>query len=450
MTTNPNPETSRRRTTNRRFFGCADMARRSRSEHPFRTAAKRPGSILVLVLSSAMIVAVIGLAAVMAVRVERRGAAWAGDFAEARLYAWSAVEVGQWMMHNDQTWRTTRAQGNWKLDQPIGRGKYTLNAVDPVDADFSDNVDDPVVFTAAAAVGKALYKLSVRMEPYGPRGMDCLASAIHVANSLETIAAITADAPLSSNGTIHVKSTGSVNANLEAVGTITVDGSASGTQTTGIAAKEMPASSVFDYYITNAVEIPYASISGGTIDRKVLAPGLNTQGGTLHPQGMYLIRCNGNRIRISDSRIHGTLILLDTSSDSEIAGAIHWEPTDPALPALLVRGPMIFSWTGDLSESSTGTNFNPVGAPYQGATDNDSTDSYPGHINGLVYVSGNLTTSAAQSVLGTLVVAGSSASLGGNLTVTHDPNLIENPPPGFLRTYRPMLPVPGTWQRIVN
>lgn len=398
-----------------------------------------------------MIVAVIGLAAVMAVRVERRGAAWAGDFAEARLYAWSAVEVGQWMMHNDQTWRTTRPPGSWKLDQPMGRGKYTLNAVDPVDNDFANNVDDPVVFSSAAAVGKALYKLSVRMEPYGPKGLDCLASAIHVATGLETTKAITADAPLSSNDTIHIKATGSVNANLEAVGTIKVDGSASGTQTTGIAAKEMPTSTVFDWYIANGTEIPFGSLSGGTIDRQTLSPGLNNIGGGLNPLGIYFIRCNNNKIVIKDSRINAALILLDPKSDSEVAGAINWEAPDPALPALLARGTMNFKWTGDLSEAANGnTNFNAIGAPYQGQTDSDMVDTYPGQIKGLIYVSGSLTTNATETIQGVVIVAGNLFDVGGDLTVTHDLNLIENPPPGFLRTYRPMLPAPGTWKRIVD
>ncbi len=76
-------------------------------------------------------------------------------------------------------------------------------------------------------------------------------------------------------------------------------------------------------------------------------------------------------------------------------------------------------------------NLNPVGAPYHGVTDSDQSDSYPPGIMGLVHVIGNLTLVNTGLSKGVLVVDGT-VKIGGALTkLTHDPELMFNPPLGY-------------------
>ncbi len=415
---------------------------------------QRRGGMYILALGTSMVVTVVGVSALLAVRIENRFSGGAVDFEEARFYARSAIEIGSWIMGNDTTWRTSKTKGFWKLDQPLGRGTFSLHADDPVDGDLADSAGDPVLLTGIGKVGPTTYQLSVQMTPYGPPGMDCLASAIHGASVVDLAKNTTASAPISSNSTMSIGLSAVVNANVEAVSTISNSGTILGTVTTPIAAKEMPAATVFDYYISQAVEIPFSALSLGEIDRELISPTSNPYGPTSHPQGLYLIRCGGAKITIQESRILGTLVVLDPGSGSAIAGAVNWERFDPALPAMMVRGPMEFEWSGTLQESGSGRNmnFNPSGSPYQGGSDSDESDTYPARIRGLVYVSGDFKVSsiAPETIDGVVICGGASLLVNQNVTVIHDAGLLNAPPPGFERRYRPMKPTRGTWKQSVD
>src|SRR5207237_574104 len=75
-------------------------------------------------------------------------------------------------------------------------------------------------------------------------------------------------------------------ANVEAAGTI---GTANylGTQTSGVAARKMPASNLFDYYTANGTTISLTSLpnwsSTPALNRGVLTPTVNTIGGGTNP-----------------------------------------------------------------------------------------------------------------------------------------------------------------------
>ena len=326
--------------------------------------------------------------------------------------------------------------------------------MDTVDGNFSNNQDDVLLATATGAIGQVQYKIAVNVAPYGPKGMSCLASALHTATQLTNSSTITADAPISSNGNLTNAVSGVVNGSVEATGLVTNLGTITGTTTSGAAAKEMPASTVFDTYVAQATSIPIANLplSGGMreMKRSVLAPLLNSYGGGLNANGIYLINCAGSAIKVQDLRLVGTLILLDPGAGSIISGAVLFENQAPAFPVLLVRGNIEFNWTGTLLESGTpNINFNPVQAPYQGSSDSDSTDSYTSKMRGLVYVSGALNVTASESIEG-VVVAGGAVTTSAALSINHDSTIIDAPPAGFAKQVRPMLPVSGTWKQIVN
>ena len=420
--------------------------------YPYR----RRGSSYLFFVGTAMMVAVIAISSLMVVRIQRRSDDGTNDTATARFYAQSAIEMGFVYINENENWRATYANGVWEADERIGSGTYTLEGVDPNDGDLSNNATDPLVLTGTGRKGDARYRLSVTLEPFGPIGMDFLASAVHTSSWLDVTATVTADAPISSNGTINIGGAGGViNADVETVSGVTGGGTLNGISTTGIDPKEIPTIDVFDYYITSAVPIPLASlpIQSGyyELSGALVSPNSHPTGGPIHIDGLYSINCAGADLRIKDTRVHGSLVILEPGPNSVITGAINWEPFNTGLPSLLVRGSIRFAWSGALSEGNPiNTNFNPAGSPYGGATDDLMDDTYPGIMKGLIAVSDSLRTVSAEAVEGVILAAGSELRFDQPMIVTHDPSLIIAPPPGFERTDRPMAIAQGSWKRTVN
>lgn len=403
-----------------------------------------------------MLVTVVGLSALMATRIERRSAQDIGDLAKARFHARSGIEMGLFRIGADPNWRTNRSSGIWEMGKPVGTGSYTLSGVDPNDGDLSNNAADPLVLTGIGMQGDARFTISVRLDPFGPPGMDFLDSAVHTSTWLNVTAAVTADAPISSNGSLNIGGAGGVvNADVETVSGVTGAGTLNGTSTVGITPKEIPGIDVFDFYIASAAPIPLASlpIKGGYYELvgAVVSPNSHPTGGATHIEGLYLIDCAGADLRIKDTRVHGSIVILEPGPNSEISGSINWEPFNTRLPSLLVRGSILFSWSGPLIEGNpVNVNFNPPGSPYAGSSDGLMDDIYPGIMKGLIAVSGSLRTASAETVEGVILVAGSELRFDQSMTVTHDPTLINDPPPGFESTIRPMAIAPGTWEQVVN
>jgi len=106
------------------------------------------------------------------------------------------------------------------------------------------------------------------------------------------------------------------------------------------------------------------------------------------------------------------------------------------------------SATGSLSESTCNTNFNPVGAPYSGATDSDKSDQYPDEIRGLVHVKGTLRFQQTARIVGVVICEGTVTCEDTN-TIVHDASLYANPPWGY--TYVEGMKVsPGSWKQVVQ
>ncbi len=116
----------------------------------------------VVVLGTSMSVMIIGLAALTAIRIERRAVGGTSDFAKARLYARSAVEMAFFSMSDDPDWRTNRPHGAWFTDLPIGEGTYTVEVVDPGDQDFTNDPLDLIVITGTGICGNPLDELEAR------------------------------------------------------------------------------------------------------------------------------------------------------------------------------------------------------------------------------------------------------------------------------------------------
>ncbi len=153
---------------------------------------RRRGSAYVMVLGGALIVSMLGMSALYAMRIARRGAEGALAAAQARLHARSAIELGLLTITQNDDWRTDYTCGAWATNAPIGAGKYTL-IVTESDADlnetdvcaapqtngdaFSGQPCRSVVLTACGYQGRARQVLQVTLQP-GAANVDPLADAI--------------------------------------------------------------------------------------------------------------------------------------------------------------------------------------------------------------------------------------------------------------------------------
>ncbi len=417
---------------------------------------RRRGSIYIMVLGTSTAMTVIGLSALLAVRIERRGAEGTADLSKARFHARSAIEMGLFQIGSDLDWRTNQTNGNWYVDKPISTGTFTLEGVDPNDGDLGNNDTDPLVFTGIGTRGDALYSLQVTLTAE-VRPLSCLEVALHANNDLLIMVSsfITSDQTISANNIVDVATSAIANADVEAVNGITGPGTINGTSTTGITPRAMPDSTVFDFYLdpanATAIDINAIPSPGGTptISDVVISPISNPYGASLSPNGVYVINCAGQDIYIQNCRIVGTLVLLNPGSISDVLFAVNWEPAVINYPALLVSGDMRISLNNaPLSETTLAVNFNPPGTPYEGVQDTNTTQSYPSVLKGLIYVSGDLTTTV-NPVFDGAVVVGGAVNVSNALDLTYQPTFLNNPPPGFTAAPR-MVVTPDSWRQVVN
>ena len=416
---------------------------------------RRRGSVYLIVLGAAMVVALLSLSSLITLRVQRRSVQGTIESAEARLYAQSAVELGLQIIAEDPAWRSTYSSGSWITDQQIGDGTFSLEGVDPADADLGDSQTDSLVLTGIGNKGRARQKVEVTLVP-DLRGLSCLGSASHAGVNMTFSSSTTVDG----TGTISVNdsmtATGNpvLNLPMEAVNSFAGSFGPGGT-TSGVDPREMPDSAtVLDYYLANGTAIDVNTLPSDAGFRKielvVLSPAANPYGsGQTNAEGIYVVDCLSQNLSIQDCRIVGTLVLLNPGPGTLVDGSVNWQPAVSNYPALLVQGSATIRHSAgfQLGEGApNNVNFNPTGTPYQGTEDSDQSDSYPSVIKGIVYVSGSVTLEQDPAFDGA-VIAGGSVNVNAYLTLDFG-SYEDNPPPGFETS--DMKIVPGSWRRSVD
>ncbi len=196
------------------------------------------------------------------------------------------------------------------------------------------------------------------------------------------------------------------------------------------------------------------------IHRKVLSPASNPFGsGVANAKGIYIIDCGSGKISIRNSRIVGTLILLNQNEDgAEIAGSMNWAPAvisaDPMvtnLPVLLSNKRLnLYCTNTALDEGLVNANLNPTGTKYNDSQDNDKSDSYPSMINGVVYTTDNILIANSPSITGVLIGDNDITATNATLTLKHNPLYFNyNAPPGFQAAVTYYV-LPGSYKQVVN
>lgn len=410
--------------------------------HPYA----RRGSGYLLVLGAAMLVSVIGLTALMASRIEHKSQQATLDSARARVYARSAVEMAMAFTYRDAEWRSNYSTFKAMMPMTLDRGACSIAMTQLNGAPLSADEDDDVLLTGTGVVGtfakpQAVYKWSVAAQQ---PPLDLLRTAAHANGAMFVSGTVNVeDGPLSTNQTLT--NSGTLNGDVEAR-VISNSGTINGTRTTNAPAKQMPSSSLLDYYRSRASTISNLLV-GSVMDWNVLCPQYNPYGFS-NSNGLYYVKPSSN-FTIRNYRIVGTLIVeLASGKTLTLEQGLLWEPARPDYPALIVVGNCQM-WTASTLNESNYVNFNPSWAPYQGSYDTDRTDLYPSSIKGIVHVMGaNSTTSiyASTRIMGTIVAEGDIYLYNG-ASLNADLNLLERPP----QQYRvPWLAIePGTWTRVI-
>ena len=129
------------------------------------TDHRQRGSTYLVVLSTAMILTVVGLSAILLARIQLRTVEKANAVADTRFYAQTAIEVGMLLIDTNPNWRSSYPDGQWFNWVPMGQGYYKLFVTDPTDGNIANSIADPVVLTGVAIKGAAAQNVQVQLEP---------------------------------------------------------------------------------------------------------------------------------------------------------------------------------------------------------------------------------------------------------------------------------------------
>lgn len=126
---------------------------------------RRRGVAYVFFLTTAMLVTVIGLSALIVVRIELRTSEGVSDAAEASLCARSAIDLAVLNITNDTNWTKTVTHDTWEPKQAIGAGVLTWKVVDERDGTFTVDPGATVRVYGQAVVGDAVRVYSALVQP---------------------------------------------------------------------------------------------------------------------------------------------------------------------------------------------------------------------------------------------------------------------------------------------
>lgn len=422
----------------------------------------RRGSFYIFVLGTAMLLTVIGLSVLVLARLSVRTLQQADDSTKAEVLAEDAVEYALTLLNSNPNWRTAYSNGVETAPVPLGNGTIAFKLVDETDGNLAGKPGDPVRIYGTGRSGDATRIYSVRAS--GIEALTCLNAALAVGGNLNggTSHIAAGTSTIASNSDVH-GGQANVTGTVEASGTVYPESwKLTGTMAGGVPLRGMPGNGVFDYYLNTGTSIDINSIPtvGGarTIEKRVISPASNPFSGGTNAKGIYVINCQNQPLVITNSRIVGTLVLINPGAGSRVGTGVagdqqvNWVPAVSNYPCLLVQGDIILSFNKNapaaLKESDLATNFNPSGTPYpypSGATNTTTSDTYPSEIAGLVYVSGNATGDKYFPRIDLLVVGGAYTANNDTLTLSYDPTYLGMPPPGFTGV-GPLAPDAASWR----
>ena len=242
-----------------------------------------------------MLVAVIGMGALMSARVQTRLCRNETDFATARLCARAGLEVAMFRVQQDPTWRTDLGNGVWFSNVPLNQGSFSVSAADPITGNISAASNDPVVLTCTGTRGSAVYAMQVTVQ-VSSTGLACTAvSVCSGGNTVLSKCTFSSNQIASVNGVLQISSDSSFNANAQAVGQISSNGAYLKSQQTITQPLVLPDPvHVFDYYNSNGTAIPLASLAQSNATQLVSNPSFES-----NTTGWYVYSPSSSSVKLS-------------------------------------------------------------------------------------------------------------------------------------------------------
>ncbi len=373
---------------------------------------RRRGSAYIIVLSTVMLVTLTTAGGMALLGGYGRLAASAQQRLRVQVLAESALVLGVTALEQALA-GTPLADGQTLIAPRTYRGA-TLQAglESPFNAQAFWTLNQPVTVRASASAGSAHQILSAMIEPR-VSALPIYATAMYAGGTLafQNVRFVTRGT-VGSNGGVTLSGS-AVGADIETAGVLTGSG-VTGTVRTRQQPYAMPDTSALLGWLQGVGSTTNASVAGTNFNRVLISPE-HALGPTKNALGVYILDCMNQTVTIRDSRIYGTLVLLNPGAGSVIDRSTYIAPADPALPALVVQGSISIQLSATkLSESSHGRNFNPPGAPYNGTTNITQLDTYPSAIEGLVYATGNLLIGGTSTFLGPVYAAGNISVTGSS------------------------------------
>lgn len=407
---------------------------------------RRRATLYIAVLGTSLLLTVIGLSALLTTGALHRGAMGDLKLAAARLNALSAIELGLNVTQRSANWRSAQINGAWFTDRPLGGGRISLYVQDPVDGDLANSATEVVRFTGVGVVGESRFIFESDYEPI-IEPLEALLSAVHSGGDLSVKSGSTltvSGGPASTNSNAIVS--GTINGNVHA-DSVDNPGNVNGTIRAPADEKPMPDDNVVSTFA--AIATPLSART--KLEATVLSRGINPDG-IPDTDGAYFLDTQGRDLPIQGIRLMGTLVISAPGKTVTINQNVLLSADRSDLPVLVIDGDLELNYGSDggstLDEATWGTNFNPSGAPCNNVTDADLTDSYPSRIEGLIYVTGNVTMTSTARVNGVIICEGAFSCSGTN-TIAHDDQPSQTPPEGFMQSGALRLKL-GTARRVLS
>jgi hypothetical protein len=219
----------------------------------------RLGGVYIAVLGTSLIVALLGLAALVAQRIQNRIVLAAGQMRQAQLNAHSAAELALLTMRDDTNWRTSQPNGPWFTNRDTGAGTCSAQVTDPIDATLTNDAEESVLVEGIGRQGAAEQRVRLTVDAH-KQPLASLKSAVAVGDTIDLQGdTLRTDGMITTN---QISAAGSfVFGDVEAA---TISGSTYVDTATQIDSAKLPMmpnwSSVFNYYRANGTQIAITSV----------------------------------------------------------------------------------------------------------------------------------------------------------------------------------------------
>jgi hypothetical protein len=279
---------------------------------------------------------------------------------------------------NHSDWRRRNPSGAWISDRTVGRGSFTATGTD-ADGDLDDSSIDDVDARVVAVYGDTERTLTATLRPPVHETMTYLASmwgankAIEIKDGPRIFGDLMSrgyltitGSPPNVRGDIYCRLASRIDAQLADADTVVSE----------LSSTPVNPSPDFDWFTARGERVNPPLVGNEyVIENRVISPTTNPHG-FANAHGIYYINAGNRNVRFRRCHIQATIVLNSARSDTYFDDACVHAPAAPRYPAVLARGNLSYALTNNLSERTTGVDFN---------RDGDATDAFTSYVRGVVY-----------------------------------------------------------------